>query len=73
MIHGLRNDNARELLQRYILAKNSLRKLGYVYPVIGFSYDSNTKGAHLIKHAKHALCVGQTIAKEKWSEFGIVY
>ena len=37
------------------LAKDRLRKLGYVYPVVGFSYDSNTKGAHLIQYAKHSL------------------
>jgi hypothetical protein len=64
MIHGLRNDNA-GAVAKVNLAKNRLRKLGYVYPVIGFSYDSNTTGAHLIKHAKHALAAGQRIAKTK--------
>ena len=62
MIHGLRNDNA-GAVAKAVLARNRLRKLGYSHPVIGFSYDSNTTGAHLIKHAKHALAVGQSIAK----------
>ena len=63
MIHGLRNDNA-GAVAKVVLAKKQLRKLGYVHPVIGYSYDSNTTGAHLIKQAKHALAVGQKIAKK---------
>lgn len=63
MIHGLRNDNA-GAIAKVILAKNKLHRLGYTFPVIGFSYDSNTTGAHLIKHAKRALSAGQIIAKK---------
>ena len=63
MIHGLRNDNA-GAVAKIKLAKNRLRKLGYSYPVVGFSYDSNTKGAHILKYAKRSLFVGQTIAKK---------
>jgi len=69
MIHGLRNDNA-GAVAKVNLAKNRLRKLGYVYPVVGFSYDSNTTGAHLIKHAKYALAVGQRIAKKNGRNLG---
>lgn len=69
MIHGLRNDNA-GAVAKVSLAKSRLYKLGYVYPVIGFSYDSNTTGAHLIKHAKHALAVGQKIAKKNGRNLG---
>ncbi|MBA4438777.1 MAG: DUF726 domain-containing protein [Nitrosopumilaceae archaeon] len=69
MIHGLRNDNA-GAIAKAVLARNRLRKLGYSYPVIGFSYDSNTTGAHLIKHAKHALAVGQSIAKKNGRNLG---
>ena len=69
MIHGLRNDNA-GAVAKIILARNRLRKLGYAYPVIGFSYDSNTRGAHLIKHAKHALAVGQSIAIKNGTNLG---
>ncbi|MDH3766810.1 MAG: DUF726 domain-containing protein, partial [Nitrosopumilus sp.] len=57
MIHGLRNDNA-GAVAKIVLAKNRLHELGYGYPVIGFSYDSNVTGAHLVKHAKHVLAVG---------------
>ena len=69
MIHGLRNDNA-GAVAKVNLAKNRLQKLGYGYPVIGFSYDSNITGAHLIKHAKHALVVGQKIAKKNGKNLG---
>jgi len=69
MIHGLRNDNA-GAIAKAVLARNRLRKLGYSHPVIGFSYDSNTTGAHLIKHAKHALVVGQSIAKKNGRNLG---
>lgn len=63
MIHGLRNDKA-GAVEKTIIARNKLKKLGYIHPVIGYSYDSNTTGAHLIAYAKHALSVGQTIAKK---------
>ena len=69
MIHGLRNDNA-GAVAKVLLARNRLRKLGYIHPVIGFSYDSDTSGAHLIKHAKHALAAGQTIAKKNGRNLG---
>ena len=69
MIHGLRNDNA-GAITKVVLAKNRLRKLGYTHPVIGFSYDSNIIGAHLMKCAKHALAVGQTIAKKNGCNLG---
>ena len=69
MIHGLRNDNA-GAVAKVVLAKKQLRKLGYAHPVIGYSYDSNTTGAHLIKHAKHALAVGQKIAKKNGKNLG---
>ena len=63
MIHGLRNDK-KGAIEKIILAKNRLKKLGYPHPVIGFSYDSNTKGAHLKKSELRALRVGQKIAKQ---------
>jgi len=63
MVHGLRNDK-KGAIEKVILAKRRLKKLGYVNPVIGFSYDSNTKGAHLKKSEAHALRVGQKIAKQ---------
>jgi esterase/lipase superfamily enzyme len=63
MIHGLRNDVS-DAQQKFLIAKQRLKKLGYSYPIIGFSYDSNTKGAHLKKYALKALRVGQKIAKQ---------
>lgn len=63
MIHGLRNDNP-GAIAKAVIAKNRLQRLGYKFPVIGYSYDSNTTGAHLIKHAKRALATGQKIARK---------
>ena len=61
MIHGLRNDS-RGAAQKTIIARNRLRRLGYEHPVIGFSYDSNTTGAHILTRARHALAAGRKIA-----------
>ena len=69
MIHGLRNDNA-GAIAKVVLAKNKLKNLNYSYPVIGYSYDSNTTGAHLIKHAKRSLAAGQIIAKKNGRNLG---
>jgi triacylglycerol esterase/lipase EstA (alpha/beta hydrolase family) len=69
VIHGLRNDNA-GAIAKVILAKNKLKKLGYSYPIIGYSYDSNTTGAHLIKYAKRSLAAGQVIAKKNGRNLG---
>ena len=69
MIHGLRNDNA-GAIAKVVLAKNKLKKLGYSYPVIGYSYDSNTTGAHLMKYAKRSLTAGQVIAKKNGRNLG---
>ena len=69
MIHGLRNDNA-GAVAKVVLAEKRLRKLGYAHPVIGYSYDSNTTGAHLIEHAKRALAVGQKIAIKNGKNLG---
>ena len=69
MIHGLRNDNA-GAIAKVILAKNKLKKLNYSYPIIGYSYDSNTTGAHLIKYVKRSLAAGQVIAKKNGRNLG---
>ena len=69
MIHGLQNDRA-GAVAKIVLAKNRLKKLGYSYPVIGLSYDSNTTGSSSIIHAKHALEVGQIIAKKNGRNLG---
>lgn len=69
MIHGLRNDNA-GAVAKAVIARNKLRKLGYKHPVVGYSYDSNTTGAHLIAYAKQALDVGVMIAKKNGWNLG---
>ena len=63
MMHGLRNDGT-GALKKFEIARRKLKQTGYGHPVVGFSYDSNTKGAHLAKSELKALCVGQKIAKK---------
>ena len=63
MIHGLRNDKT-GAVNKFEIAQRQLHKIGYPYPVIGFSYDSNTKGAHLKKSELRSLRVGQKIAQK---------
>lgn len=63
MVHGLRN-NKQDAVAKFIIAKKRLRQLHYGHPIIGYSYDSNTKGAHVKKTALRALRVGQRIAEQ---------
>jgi len=63
MIHGLRN-NKSGALAKVKIAQKRLRQLGYKYPVIGFSYDSNVKNAHIKSHEKKAINVGKIIARK---------
>ena len=62
MIHGLRNNPA-SAVEKFNIAKRRLVKLGYKHPLVGFSYDSNTRGAHIKKTQLRALRAGQRIAK----------
>lgn len=63
MIHGLRN-NKSGALAKFRIAQKRLRKLGYKYPVIGFSYDSNVKNVHIMSYGKTAMKVGKIIARK---------
>ena len=63
MIHGLRNDKT-GAVNKFEIARRQLKKIGYNFPVIGYSYDSNTKGAHLKKTELRALRAGQRIAQK---------
>lgn len=63
MVHGLRN-NKNSAVQKFLIAERRLKQLGYIYPVIGFSYDSNTKGAHIKKSELKALHIGKKIAQK---------
>ncbi|MDI1495621.1 MAG: hypothetical protein K8823_929 [Cenarchaeum symbiont of Oopsacas minuta] len=62
MVHGLQN-NSIGALKKFAIAKHRLKKLGYDHPVIGFTYDSNTRGAHLKKTKLRALRAGRRIAR----------
>lgn len=61
MIHGMRNDPA-GAAQKFVIAHRRLRRLGYGSPVIGYTYDSNVRGAHSVKTEAHALRIANTIA-----------
>ncbi|TBR22491.1 MAG: DUF726 domain-containing protein [Candidatus Nitrosotenuis sp.] len=63
MIHGLRN-NKSGALTKFFIAQSRLEQLGYQYPVVGFSYDSNTKGVQYKSCEKKATDIGRIIAKK---------
>lgn len=69
VVHGLRNDCA-GALQKAAIARRRFRALGYAHPVVGFSYDSNTAGAHVARRARHALAVGRLIAGKNGRHLG---
>lgn len=75
MVHGLRNDD-RGALEKVVIARKMLARLGrgrsgdgvrkgrqLLPPVVGFSYDSNTLGAHVRRHQRRALEAGRRIAR----------
>lgn len=65
MAHGLRNDE-QCASQKTIIAQNMLLRLrphDCPYHVVGFSYDSNTRGANINRYQKRALATGRRIAK----------
>lgn len=63
MIHGLRN-NPSGALAKFRIAKQRLTQLGYLHPVVGFSYDSNTKGVQYKSQEQKATNIGVMIAKK---------
>lgn len=63
MIHGLRNNKSGALV-KFQIAKHRLEQLGYFYPIVGFSYDSNTKYVQYKSKEQKATKVGVIIAKK---------
>ena len=63
MVHGLRNDD-RGASAKTLIAQDMLRRLGHTsHRVVGFSYDSNTRGAHIMRYRRRAIAAGRRIAK----------
>jgi len=63
MIHGLQN-NKTGALAKFKIAQKRLQQLGYKYPVIGFSYDSNVRNAHIKSCGRRAMKIGKIIARK---------
>lgn len=61
MVHGMRNDSA-GAASKIRIAADKLALLGYEYPVIGFSYDSNVKGANTQRYRTQAIGTAKVIA-----------
>ena len=62
-VHGMRNNSA-GATSKIRIASDRLTSLGYTHPVIGFSYDSNTAGAHTKRHHTRALKTAYDISKK---------
>ncbi len=63
MVHGLRN-NKSGALEKFRIAKKRLGQLGYKYPIVGFSYDSNVKGAQYKSREHKTTKIGRLIARK---------
>lgn len=63
VVHGMRN-NKQGALEKFKIAQKRLRQLGYKHPVIGFSYDSNVKGAQYKLCEFQSTKIGRLIAKK---------
>lgn len=62
VVHGLRNDRV-AALEKFRIARDKLNQIGYRHHVVGFTYDSNVRGAHIKARAERALRVGEKIAQ----------
>lgn len=66
MVHGMRNDSV-GALAKFKIAQMRLKQLGFVHPVIGFSYDANVRNAHLRSYERGAIRVAKIIARKNGS------
>lgn len=62
-VHGMRNSRKGSVMGTNAL-RIKLRKLGYKYPVIGFTYDADVRGAHLEKNYHKVLDTAYNIASD---------
>lgn len=60
-VHGMRNSTVGAKMGTNAL-RLRLRKLGYKHPIIGFSYDSNVRGAHIPSNYHKVLHTAYNIA-----------
>jgi triacylglycerol esterase/lipase EstA (alpha/beta hydrolase family) len=60
-VHGMRNSTVGAKMGTNAL-RLRLRRLGYKHPVIGFSYDSNVRGAHKPENYHKVLLTAKIIA-----------
>lgn len=63
MVHGFRNDRA-GAAAKFEIAAARLESLGYRHQVVGYSYDSNVRGAHARATRLTALRTGEKIARK---------
>ncbi len=67
-VHGMRNSPKGAIMGTNHLRRR-LRKLGYKYPVIGFSYDSDVRGAHIKANERKTIATATSIAYENGYNF----
>lgn len=61
VVHGMRNGRA-GAAQKFALAQRRLRALGYRFPVIGYTYDADVRGAHAAATGARAARTAEAIA-----------
>ena len=61
VVHGMRNGRA-GAAQKFAIAQRRLRALGYAFPVVGYTYDADVRGAHAASTAAGAARAAEAIA-----------
>lgn len=72
-VHGMRNSPKGAVMGGRALQRK-LRKLGYKYPVVSFSYDANIRGAHIYSDYDRVIPLAEKIAKRNGSHlYNFIY
>jgi len=61
-VHGMRNSRWGAIHGARLL-RNRLRKVGYKYPVVAFTYDAEIRGAHIANNEPETIRKAEKIAK----------
>jgi hypothetical protein len=61
-VHGMRNSRWGAIHGARLL-RNRLRKVGYKYPVVAFTYDAEIRGAHIANNEPETIRKAEHIAK----------
>ncbi len=61
VVHGMRNNRV-GAADKFAIAQRRLRSLGYKFPIVGYTYDADVRGAHSAATEARALRTAEAIA-----------